>query len=49
MNENDLSLFLWEQLKRVKEQIKSRNYGSDLDEQVILWDLYEEIYVLITK
>jgi len=41
--ENDLLLFLKEQLEHVKNRIKGRNYSSDLDEQVVLWDLYELI------
>ena len=41
---DDLFLFLEEQLERIKGQIKSRNYGSDLAEQVVLWDLYTEIF-----
>ena len=40
---HDLHLFLTEQLKKVMEHIKERNYGSDLDEQVLLWKLYEVI------
>ena len=41
---NDLFPFLNEQLERIKEQIKNRDYGSDLAEQVVLWDLYTEIF-----
>ncbi len=41
----DLSIFLKGQLEQVKEQIKSRNYDSDIDEQMILWDLYQIIFI----
>ena len=42
---NDLFLFLKKQLEQIKEQIKSRSYNKeDLAEQVVLWDLYTEIF-----
>jgi len=43
IKKEDLSLFLEEQLKKVEEHISERNYGSDLDEQILLWKLYEVI------
>ena len=41
--ETNLLLFLKEQLEEVKKQITKRNYGSDLDELRILWDIYGAI------
>ena len=47
---NDLFLFLKKQLEQIKEQIKSRSYNKeDLAEQVVLWDLYTEIFNKILK
>ena len=40
---NDLTIFLEEQLIKVEEQIKKRNYSSDINEQILLWKLYELI------